>query len=317
MKRRTFLQSSAAISAAPLSALAKADNSIIDTNVYIGPNPFHAVPLEDPDKLAAALRSTGVTSAWAAPIESMLHRDLDLINARHAEICKTRGENLYTPIGSINPKLPDWQESLRRCHEVHKMPGIRLHPAYHGYDLNDPDFLKLISEVSKRDLLVQIAPHMEDRRTQHPEVVIQPTNPTPLMKLLPRFKNLRIQITNGLRTVTNPKLLTLLAENGVHFEISMLEGAAGIARSIIPADRLCYGSYAPGFVPESASLKVKESEPDIGGARVALLLYQNAAKLLLTSPGIVLHLTGVKSIRRVQRNREWLLLRYRFDLLPR
>ncbi len=280
MKRRTFLKSSTVISSIPLAAMAKTESHVIDTNVYIGPNPFHAVPLENPDKLAAALRSTGVSSAWAAPVESLLHRDLDLINARHVKVCRTRGEKLFTPIGTINPKLPGWRESLRRCHEVHHMPGIRLHPAYHGYDLNDPEFVKLLAEVRKRDLLVQIVPHMEDRRTQHPEVVVAPTNPTPLMKLLPRFKGLRIQIINGLRTINNPNLLKILSENGVHFEISMLEGVVGIARSIIPADKLCYGSYAPVFTPESAALKVIESKPDIKEAQLVALLSGNSKKLL-------------------------------------
>jgi len=282
MKRRTFLQSSAtlAASATPLATLAATGSPIIDTNVYIGPNPFHAVPLENPDKLATALRATGVTSAWAAPMESLLHRDLDLINARHTEICRKQGNKLFTAIGSINPKLPDWQESLRRCHEVHHMPGIRLYPVYHGYNLNDPEFEKLLVEVSKRNLLVQIAPHMEDRRTQNPKVAVQATDPIPLLKLLPKFKNLHIQIVNGLRTITNKKLQTDLAQLGVHFDISMLEGVAGIARNTIPENRLCYGSYSPVFIPESAALKVKESQPDISKERLMALLHGNAENLL-------------------------------------
>ncbi len=282
MKRRTFLQSSAALAASttPLSSLAATAPAVIDTNVYIGPNPFHALPLEDPDKLAAALRSTGVTSAWAAPMESLLHRDLDLINSRHAKICRDRGNQLFTAIGSINPKLPDWQESLRRCHEVHHMPGIRLHPVYHGYPLDDPQFIKVLEQVSRRNLLVQIVPHMEDRRTQNPEVVVPPTDPKPLLKLLPKFRGLRIQIINGLRTITNKKLQSDLTNLGVHFDISMLEAVAGIARSSIPAKRLCYGSYAPVFIPESAALKVKESQPDIDSAQLKALLHGNAQKLI-------------------------------------
>ena len=282
MKRRTFLQSSAALaaSASPLSSLAALAPAIIDTNVYIGANPFHAVPLEDPDKLAITLRSTGVTSAWAAPMESLLHRDLDLINTRHAEICRTQGEQLFTAIGSINPKLPDWQESLRRCHQVHHMSGIRLHPVYHGYQLDDPQFIQLLEQASQQNLLVQIVPHMEDRRTQNPEVVVQPTDPKPLLKVLPKFNNLRIQIINGLRTITNKKLQSDLTNLGVHFDISMLEAVAGIARSSIPADRLCYGSYSPVFIPESAALKVKESQPDISTAQLTALLHGNAQNLI-------------------------------------
>lgn len=282
MKRRSFLQSTTAlaISATPLTTLAAADTAIIDTNVYIGPNPFHAVPLEDPDKLAATLRATGVTSAWAAPMESLLHRDLDLINSRHVETCRSHGNNLFTAIGTINPKLPDWQESLRRCDEIHHMPGIRLHPVYHGYNLDDPNFEKLLNEINKRNLLVQIAPHMEDRRTQNPAVSVQPTDPTPLIKLLPKIKGLRIQIINGLRTITNKKLQTDLARLGIYFDISMLEGVVGIARNTLPDNRLCYGSYSPVFIPESAALKVKESQPDISKEKLMALLHGNAQKLL-------------------------------------
>ncbi len=283
MQRRTFLKSSAALaaSASPLASLAASDTPVIDTNVYIGPNPFHVVPLENPDKLAAALRATGITSAWAAPMESLLHRDLDVINARHAKTCLKQGNKLFTAIGSINPMLPDWQESLRRCDEIHQMPGIRLHPSYHAYTLDEPEFKKLLTEASKRNLLIQIAPHMEDRRTQNPSVTVQATDPTPLLKLLPNFQGLRIQITNGLRTITNKKLQTDLAKLGVHFDISMLESVAGIARCTIPENRLCYGSYAPVFIPESASLKVKESRADLSKKRLTALLHGNAEKLLL------------------------------------
>jgi len=163
------------------------------------------------------------------------------------------------------------------------MPGIRLHPSYHGYTLDDPEFEKLLNQVSGGKLserFIQIAPHMEDRRTQNPAVTVQATDPTPLLKLLPKFKGLRIQIINGLRTITNQKLQTDLANLGVHFDISMLESVAGIARSTIPENRLCYGSYAPVFIPESAALKVKESQPDISKERLAALLHGNAEKLL-------------------------------------
>ncbi|MFK5920749.1 MAG: amidohydrolase family protein [Verrucomicrobiota bacterium] len=281
MQRRTFLQSTIALSActSPLAALAASTPAaIIDTNVYLGSHPFHSPPLENPGQLATKLRSLGITSAWAAPMESLLHRDLDRINADHAQLCQQH--DLFTAIGSINPKLPDWQESLRRCHQVHRMAGIRLHPAYHGYQLDDPDFKKLLSEVSQRNLLMQIAPHMEDKRTQHPKAVVPATDPSPLLELLPNFKNLRIQIINGLRTITNKKLQTGLAALGVHFDISMLEGVAGIARCTIPAKRLCYGSYAPVFIPEAAALKVTESAPDISKQQLNALLHGNAEKLI-------------------------------------
>jgi uncharacterized protein len=62
----------------------------------------------------------------------------------------------------MNPKLPDWEEDLRRCHENHHTVGIRLYPNYHGHRLGDPAFAKLLSMAADRKIMVQIALSMED-----------------------------------------------------------------------------------------------------------------------------------------------------------
>ena len=256
---------------------------MIDTHVYLSGWPFRRLPDDDPASLCERLRKNGVTQAWTGSFDGVLHRDVTGVNARLAAECRDHGDGLLVPFGAIDPTLANWKDDLRRCVDEHEMPGIRLHPNYHGYQLDAPEFSELLDEAGERKLVVQIVARLEDDRTQHPLVQVPATDLRPLEGLLSTRPDMRIVLSCAIR---GPKVtsLAILAMGRTYFDIATLEGIAGLKRliKIMPHERLLFGSLFPLFYLESAVLKLRESE--IGHVAEDAISRGNAAKLL--EPGI-------------------------------
>lgn len=257
----------------------------IDVNVNLSRWPTRRLPLDEPEALAARLRSLGIAEAWAGSFDGLLHRDVAAVNARLARDCEAvRGVRLV-PFGAINPNLPDWEDDLRRCDEVHRMPGIRLHPNYHGYELDDPVFARLLELAAARGLVVGLALHMEDERMMHPLLRVPPVDPAPLAGLVARTPGLKLVVLNGLGLLRGAALGALLQAGEVYVDLAMLEGVEGLSRLLetVPVDRVLFGSHAPFFHVESSLLKLRESP--LTDAQSQAVRECNARRLLVRRSG--------------------------------
>lgn len=258
-------------------------SDIIDVNVNLSRWPFRRLPRDETRDLVKKLREHDVKQAWAGTYDALLHKDISSANTRLTEECREHGRGILLPFGSVNPTLPDWEEDLRRCHEVHKMRGVRLSPNYHGYKLNEPIFAKLLDAVEKRGLILQLAVSMEDARSQHPLIQVPNVDLAPLPDLLKQYPKLKVVLLNSLQYVNGQLLLKLAATEQISFDIATLEGVGGIGKLIqqVSAKKILFSSNAPFFYFESALLKMKESV--LKEADTRLILAENANWLLAKS----------------------------------
>lgn len=251
MNRRLFMAQTAVLAAAPLLAAEKAAG-LIDCNLHIGAHPVRALPEID----EAFLSKRGITEAWAGSFEALLHRDMATVNARLVKRCTA--SSLLRAVGSVNPKLPAWEDDLKRCVEQHGMKVIRLHPNHHDYTLTEEVFLKLLEAATTQKLLVQIVAQMEDQRTQSPVMKLPPVDLKPLNAVMKKLPEARVMVLNA-----NASMITtaLRGCTNVWLDIAMIEGVGGVENTLKgwPLDKLCFGSHAPFFYWESAGLKMQES----------------------------------------------------------
>lgn len=270
----TPVVASTLVSETSMAAESQSDEiRIIDSNVSLFQWPFQRLPLDTVPELVSRLRSLNVIQAWAGTFEGLLHRDTTAVNDRLTTACHEYAELI--PVGSINPVLPGWQSDLERCIQHRNMPGIRLHPNYHGYSLSDPLFADLLQRCAALDCFVQIAVAMEDNRTQSTLVRVNDVNLAPLRKVLQRIPGVRIQLLNARLRPSELQYIRHLPN--VFLDVARVDGTDAIPRllSSVEQHRVLFGSHAPFLIPEAAMIRVHESQ-QLDAATLSAVYRENA-----------------------------------------
>jgi predicted TIM-barrel fold metal-dependent hydrolase len=282
--RRDFLKLSLASAVAgglarPATANPK-PGSITDTHVYLGHWPHQTLTSEDPAKLVGQLRKSGVTQAWTGSFDGLFHKDVAAVNNRLAATCAKLGEGLFIPFGTVNPTLPDWEEDIRRCHESFHMTGIRLHPTYHGYKLDDPRFSRILELATPRGMIVQLVSWMEDER----HFLLSPSTMSvdlkPLADKTAAFPNVKFLVSGSNPTENAETGRRLAQQKQIYFDCARAHTSSDIRRFVdaTTSDRLVFGSGAPLHDVEASTTRLQEANlSDNDRKSVA---WKNAGRLL-------------------------------------
>ena len=263
--------------------------NITDTNVHLFQWPFRSLKYGSTPALLEKLRKHRITQAWAGSYEALFTKSVDITNARLAKECRDNGKGMLLPFGTVNPAWPDWEEDLRRCHEVHKMPGIRIYPAYQLFDLTHPEFAKLIAGATKRGMIVQIVGDMDDTRVEHPIVMTREFKFEPLVDILKTNSAAKVQLLNWNLHVSGELLKKLVTDTSVMLDIAWLESVGALGHAIegkswngpetpVPAQRFLFGSNAPLFPVEASTIKLFESPLTL--PQMKFVMNENASTFL-------------------------------------
>jgi len=289
--RRRFLKASLATTAAcglarlSIGKDAAAPGPIVDTQVYVGHWPHATLPGEDVSEFIATLRRETVSQAWVGSFDALFHKDIAGVNQRLADTCRQHGNGVLVPFGAINPTLPDWEEDVRRCHETFHMPGIRLHPNYHGYNLDDPRFARLLNLAATRGLIVQLVVCLKTEKY----LWLNPrTRAVDLYSLaaVTDMPDLKLVIAGGIDALDNGLAGELSKKKNVYFDIACTgENSRHVSESPlrkllhqVSSDRLLFGSGAPLYPVETALSKLAQANL-IANDRQAI--EKNSARKLL------------------------------------
>lgn len=266
MRRRDLLKASAAV---PILAAAEENESalkIIDGNVSLFQWPFRRLPLDSTEKLVEKMGELGIGSAMAGSFEGVFQRDLSAANARLAEECSRFPE--LRPVGSVNPTAPGWTGDVVQCVDRHRMSAVRLHPGYHGYELDHPNVVEFFAMAANADVTVQIAVALEDTRTHNDIARVDDVD----LDKLPDVGDCRVQLLNWKpRGSVPPK---------VYIDTARIDRTDGIADllSSHPADRIVFGTHAPFLIPEAALIRAVH-ENQLAEEQMQKILSGNANRL--------------------------------------
>lgn len=272
---------------APAARTSKAPG-IIDTNINLFSWPFRALKYRETKTLVAKLKKHRIVEAWAGSFEALLAKDMNGVNARLAAECREHGPGFLIPFGSVNLAWPDWEEDVRRCHEVHKMTGIRIYPGYQPFDLDHPGMESLVRMTSERGLVLQVVFGMEDPRVYHPIITVGPVTFRPLLKAMDAAPNAKVQLLHFASPTQTVDLPQFMGKANTFVDISRFEGNGAIGRMVgtieglpsprVPVERIVFGSHAPYFPLETALLKLIESPLD--AHQLQAIMQGNARRLL-------------------------------------
>ena len=143
---------------------------------------FYDLPMEYNGTVSQMLeksRETGITHSVVFSVATTPHQVESINSFIAAEVEKH--DNLVG-LGAVHPESPDQKADIDRIVSL-GLRGVKLHPDFQGFDINDPRCMKIYELCLERGLTVLI--HMGDLRYEY-------SRPEKLIPVIKEFSGLKV-----------------------------------------------------------------------------------------------------------------------------
>jgi len=224
-----------------------------DINCSLGGWPFRTVPRHTAALVRADLKRLGCSGALAVNNGGVLYSDTAEANRELASwIAPYR--DFFCAAATLDPRLPQAAEELTYFVRHEDFRALRLLPAYHRYDADDPAAVKLAQLAGELGIPVLLPAEIVNFRQRH---FLEPEAPQPwdealkLIRAVPGANFIRLDAPLPAEATELPNLYGEFNRGGGLYYGWLQERAAGVGGA-----KLLFGTGAPLRSPEAALLKL-------------------------------------------------------------
>jgi predicted TIM-barrel fold metal-dependent hydrolase len=222
---------------------------LIDSNAYIGNWPFKQLKYNNCAGLVERMDKFGVSAAVVSNLNGIFYKNTQRANEElHQQIQSSRKfHKRFIPFAVINPIYNGWKDDFEISVSKLGMKGIRLHPAYHGYNLSNPACIELVKMARDRGLPTALSLRMVDSRPSSWMDIKDEwrlKDIIPIIKAVPDAKFMILNVANS--TALNEEETQLLKNTDAIIDTSgrNIMDLGGLI-STYGKEKFAFGSHSP------------------------------------------------------------------------
>jgi len=235
---------------------------IIDVNTFLGEWPFRKLS-GDADTLLRIMAKCKVDLALVSSLNAIFYKDCEEANIWLKHILQ-RSKSLIG-ICTINPYFPNSLEHLHECINEMGMVGVKIHPSYHGYSLENNNVIgQFFEECSKAKIPIIVPLRIQDERSHHPASRIPPISASQIISAARKNSDLKIIVCNARSNEISQICMKNNELNNLYIAFSWVQSLNFIEKMVknIGSDKLLWGSNFPINYMEPMLRQVTESRID-------------------------------------------------------